>query len=69
MEKKKKTSHLGEVGPQRISKVTMLTRQIESSDLVSFCVGLAGWKESSTKEQWCLPVLQCLERVAVTPDP
>lgn len=61
-----KTNNLGEVGPHRISKVIMLARQMENWDLVSFCVGLAGWKESSTKEQWCLPVLQCLERVSLT---
>lgn len=41
----------------------------ETSDLVPTWAGLCWWEKSSTKAQWCLPVLLSLEGVNLTPAP
>lgn len=42
---------------------------MESTDVMSAYIGLAGWEENSTKEQWCLPALASRKGVAPTPTP
>lgn len=39
------------------SQGTTKVGAVESNDLVPTCAGLAGWEESSTRQQWCLPAL------------
>lgn len=61
-------SELGGMESQGITKTgqRVLTRLVESIDLVPAYSGLVGWEESSIKERWCLLVLLSLQRVALT---
>lgn len=51
------------------SRETASARVTESSDLASACAVLAGWRGTSTEEQWHLPALLSLERGDLTAVP